>query len=213
MRALDEKEMAALLKLVQGTRLYMPILLGVSGGMRRGEILALRWQDLDLETGRAVICRSLEQTREGLRFKLPKTDRGRRTVVLPSFTCDTLRTHRVEQAKNRLALGPAYHDRDLICPREDGSPWPPDMLSTAFAALVRRSGLSHVRFHDLRHTHATQLLKQGVHPKIVSERLGHSNIGITLDTYSHVLPGMQEDAMAVFDGSLRAALGVRESET
>ena len=206
MRALDEKETAALLKLVHGTRLYMPILLGISGGMRRGEILALRWHDLDLETGHAVICRSLEQTREGLRFKLPKTDRGRRTVVLPSFTCDALRTHRLERAKQRLAIGPAYHDNDLVCSREDGSPWPPDMLSTAFGALVRRSGLSHVRFHDLRHTHATQLLKQGVHPKIVSERLGHSNIGITLDTYSHVLPGMQEDAIADFDIHFRVSL-------
>lgn len=211
MRALDEGETATLLKLVEGTRLYIPVLVAVTGGLRRGEILALRWRDLDLETGRAVIARSLEQTREGLRIKLPKTERGRRTVVLPKYTCEALRTHRVAQAKQKLALGPAYEDEDLICPREDGSRWPPDVLSTAFAAMVRNSNQSHFRFHDLRHTHATQLLKQGVHPKIVSERLGHSNIGITLDTYSHVLPGMQEDAMAAFNVSLCASIENLES--
>jgi integrase len=103
-------------------------------------------------------------------------------------------------------VGPAYNDHDLICAREGGAPWPPDAFSTAFAAYVRGSELIHFRFHDLRHTHATQLLRQGVHPKIVSERLGHSNISITLDTYSHVLPGMQKDAIAAFDASLRLSL-------
>lgn len=83
----------------------------------------------------------------------------------------------------------------------------PDTLSTNFASTIRRSGFPHVRFHDLRHTHASQLLKQGVHPKVVSERLGHSTIGITLDTYSHVMPGMQESAMAGLDASLRSAIG------
>lgn len=117
-----------------------------------------------------------------------------------------LRVYRVEQSKERLAIGPAYQNNNLICARPDGTPWPPDQFSTAFAAFVRRSGLGHFRFHDLRHSHATQLLKQGVHPKIVSERLGHSNIGITLDTYSHVLPGMQEDAVAGFDLNLRKLL-------
>jgi integrase len=204
MRALDETETATLLKLVEDTRLYMPTLLAITGGFRRGEILALRWQDVDLQTGRAVISRSLEDTKESVRVKSPKTERGRRTVVLPGFTLDALRTHRAQQAARRLAAGPAYDDNDLICAREDGSFWPPDTFTTLFAARVRTSGLAHFRFHDLRHTHATQLLKQGVHPKIVSERLGHSNIGITLDTYSHVLPGMQEDAIGIFDSHLRA---------
>ena len=122
------------------------------------------------------------------------------------YTLDALRTHKAQQATRRLAAGPAYNDYDLICAREDGTPWPPDAFSTAFAARVQTSKMAHFRFHDLRHTHATQLLKQGVHPKIVSERLGHSNIGITLDTYSHVLPGMQEDAVAAFDSILRGAL-------
>jgi len=199
MRALDGLETTKLLRRVTGTRLYMPVLIAVTSGLRRGEILALRWQDVDLESGRAVIARSLEQTAEALRVKAPKTKRGRRTVVFPGYTLDALRTHKKEQAKLRLGFGPAYQNDDLICAREDGTPWPPDTFSTTFAAMVRRSDMAHFRFHDLRHTHATQLLKQGVHPKIVSERLGHSNIGITLDTYSHVLPGMQDDAIASFD--------------
>jgi len=183
-----------------------PVLLAVTGGLRRGEILALRWQDMDLETGHAIIARSLEQTTEGVRVKAPKTERGRRTVIFPSYTLDALRIHKKEQATRRLALGPAYTDNALICPREDGAFWPPVTLSTSFAAVIRRSGMTHFRFHDLRHTHATQLLRNGIHPKIVSERLGHSNIGIPLDTYSHVLPGMQEDAAFKLDAALRIAM-------
>ena len=91
-------------------------------------------------------------------------------------------------------------------PHPDGSPWPPDSLSTAFAGLIRRSDLPRIRFHDLRHSHATQLLRHGIHPKIVSERLGHSKVGITLDTYSHVLPGMQEEAASKVDAAMRSAL-------
>lgn len=203
MRALDQIETTTLLRLVEGSRLYIPVLLAVTGGLRRGEILALRWQDLDLKTGRATIARSLEQTADGLRVKSPKTERGRRTVVFPGYTLDALKAHKKEQAERKLATGPVYQNSGLVCARADGSEWPPDTFSTAFAALVRRSNLAHFRFHDLRHTHATQLLKQGVHPKIVSERLGHSNIGITLDTYSHVLPGMQEDAVLSFDACFR----------
>lgn len=117
-----------------------------------------------------------------------------------------LRAHKISQARAKLRLGSAHQDHGLVCARPDGAPWPPDNFSTAFAAHVRRHKIPHVRFHDLRHTHAKQLLKQGVHPKIVSERLAHSNIAITLDTYSHVLPGMQEEAIAVLDASLTAAI-------
>ena len=185
---------ADLLNKLRSSSLYLPVLLAAATGMRRGELLALRWRDVDLSTSRATISQALEQTKEGVRFKTPKTDRSRRTIALPKFAVDALETHRKEQAEQRLKLGPAYESQDLVIARADGSPWPPDTFSTAFASFIRRSGLSRIRFHDLRHTHATQLLKQGVHPKVVSERLGHSKIGITLDTYSHVLPGMQEDA-------------------
>ncbi len=131
---------------------------------------------------------------------------SRRGVALPSFVVDILKTHKKEQAETRLKFGPAYENNDLVLPRPDGKVWPPDSFSTAFAAFIRRSELPHVRLHDLRHTHATQLLLQGVHPKVVSERLGHSKVGITLDTYSHVLPGMQEDAAEKIDIALRVAI-------
>lgn len=206
MRALDEKETAQLFRMIEGTGLYVPVLLAVTTGMRRGEILGLRWQDVNLETGSATVVQSLEQTREGLRFKSPKTDRSRRAIALPMYTVEVLRAYKAEQAKQRLALGPAYQDHGLVCARADGSPTPPDTLSTNFASFIRRSKLPHLRFHDLRHTHATQLLKHGIHPKVVSERLGHSKIGITLDTYSHVMPGMQEEAAQKMDTALRIAV-------
>jgi len=125
---------------------------------------------------------------------------------LPSITVDLLKEHKVKQNEERLRLGPIYHNNDLVFPRPNGMPIPPASFSSNFAAFIRRSKLKHIRFHDLRHSHATQLLLQGVHPKIVSERLGHSNIGITLDTYSHVLPGMQEDAILKIDSSSRLAI-------
>ncbi len=210
MRALEDAQIALLLKSLEGSRLHAPVLLAVSTGLRRGELLGLRWSDVDLERGCLTVNRSVEQTKQSLRFKIPKTERSRRMVALPSFTVDMLRAHKREQTEARLKLGPAYQNDDLILPREDGSLWPPDSFSTAFAAFVRRSKLPHVRFHDLRHSHATQLLKQGVHPKIVSERLGHSKVGITLDTYSHVLPSMQEDAARKIDAALRDAVAKHE---
>jgi len=206
MRALDEDETASLLNLLAESRLYMPTMLAVTTGLRRGEILGLHWSNVDLATGTIAVVQSLEQTKEGLRFKSPKTHRSRRSIALPAITVEALRSHRATQAEERLALGPIYDDRDLVCPRQGGAPWAPDAFSTAFAARVRRSALGRFRFHDLRHSHATHLLRAGVHPKIVSERLGHSTVGITLDTYSHVLPGIQEEAAQRLNESLSRAM-------
>jgi len=124
------------------------------------------------------------------------------SIALPAMTVEVLRTHRAAQAEQKLSLGPASGESGLVSPRPDGKPWAPDVFSTAFAAFVRRSGMQPFRFHDLRHSHATHLLRVGVHPKVVSERLGHSSVSITLDTYSHVLPGMQEDAVKLIDAAL-----------
>jgi integrase len=206
MRALDEDETARLLSLLGESRLYMPTMLAVTTGLRRGEILGLRWGNVDLVAGTLTVVQSLEQTKGGLRLKSPKTHRSRRSIALPAMTTAALRLHRVKQAEERLALGPAYDDEGFVCPRPGGAPWAPDVLSTAFAAFVRRSGLKQFRFHDLRHSHASHLLRAGVHPKIVSERLGHSTVGITLDTYSHVLPGMQQDAVKLIDAALATAI-------
>ncbi len=206
MRALTDRETAQLLKAAEGTRLYMPILLAITTGLRRGELLGLRWADMDLSTGVLSVRQSLGRTRSGMAFKPPKTAKSRRTVTLPAFVIEALERHRAVQNEERRLLGGAYQDQDLVAAEPDGQPQSPGALSRAFSKLIIAKRLPQVRFHDLRHSHATQLLKQGVHPKIVSERLGHSTIGLTLDTYSHVLPGMQEEAAKRVDTALRAAL-------
>ena len=207
MCALGDAEIAQLLERTSDTRLGLITLLAVTTGMRRGEVLALRWSEVDFERGTLSVCQTLEKTKAGLSFKPPKTSKSRRTIALPAITVDALKHHRAEQGKERLRLGAAYEDSGLVCARQDGKPWDPDSLSGDFRDLVRRSPLK-VRFHDLRHTHATQLLREGVHPKIVSERLGHSTVSLTLDTYSHVLPGMQDAAAQGVDAALRVALSV-----
>lgn len=204
-QCLDEDAIIRLLDAARGSRLYLPIVLAVSTGMRRGEILGLRWQDVDLNAGVIAVRQAAQQTRAGISFKPPKTAKGRRVVALLELTVEALQQHKVEQAKERLLLGPGYQDHGLVCAQPDGRPWRPDALTNAFAAFVRNAGLPRVRFHDLRHSHATLLLRQGVHPKVVSERLGHATVGITLDTYSHVLPGMQEEAAHKLDIALRVA--------
>lgn len=213
MRAISEAETAWLLEVAQGTRFYVPVLLAVTTGMRRGEFLALQWGDCDLSAGTVSVQRSIEQTNSGLRYKSPKGRKGRRIVLL-QLAVDALREHQRLQVQQKQALGEAYQNGDRVFAREDGSMWPPDSFTADFARLAKKAGLQGVRLHDLRHSHATQLLSSGVHPKVVSERLGHSTVGITLDVYSHVLPGIQEDAARKLDIALRAAIdGRRETVT
>lgn len=212
MRVLDEDQMGQLLRLAVGTPFYVAVLLAVTTGMRRGEILALTWADIDFKAGNLVVTKSLEQTRAGLTIKAPKTAKGRRTIPLPGLAINALRRQKVQQAKQRLVLGsPDDGTPHAVCPALNGGYLQPDALSRQFRAFIKASGLQCIRFHDLRHTHATQLLRQGVHPKVVSERLGHAGITITLDTYSHVVPGLQEDAARRLDSVLRRA--IRKSET
>jgi integrase len=212
MQVLDEDETATLLDQLGNSRLHIPVLLAVTTGLRRGEILGLRWSDVDFASGTVTVVQSLEQTSEGLNFKSPKTHRSRRAVALPSMTVEALRAHRAEQGKERLSIGPDYDDNDLVCPRPGGSPWRPDVFSGSFVKSIRRLDIRQIRFHDLRHSHATHLLRAGVHPKVVSERLGHSRVGITLDTYSHVLPGMQEDAVQRIDAVLSKAIAAKKGK-
>jgi integrase len=207
-KVLDGAGMAALLAAAEGMRLHVPILAALLTGLRRGELLGLAWSDVDLDRGTLRVRRSLQQVLgEPPFFKPPKTDRGRRAVHLPVPLVEALRHHEVAQKAERLRLGDVYDNQDLVFPAADGRPWSPVAFTHAFVDLARRPGVPRVRFHDLRHSHATALLIAGIHPKVVSERLGHSTVNITLDLYSHVLPGLDEDAAKRAGDALEAALG------
>jgi integrase len=201
----DMPQTANVIEHFRGRTLFVPILLAALCGLRRGEICALRWKNIDLVTGQLSVVESLEQTRAGLRFKSPKSGKGR-TVALPPTVVAELRTYRSKRAQEMLRLGAGLSDDDLVIAHEDGSQITPIYISQQWGRLIAKTPLARLRFHDLRHAHATHLLASGVHPKIASERLGHSKVGITLDLYSHVIPGMQADAVAMVEASLQEAL-------
>ncbi len=200
-RVLDEEATKTLLRGLRGHALYLPCVIAAGTGMRRGEILALHWSEVDLGRSVLSVVRSLEQTSRGLTFKAPKTRRSRRQIVLPGFLTRELAGHRGRQAEQRAAAS-SYEDHDLVIARPDGSPWPPDSFSAEFRRQLAIRNLPRIRFHGLRHGHASHMLRQGVHPKIVSERLGRGPVGFTLDTYSHLLPGMQVEAAEKMDRAL-----------
>lgn len=186
-------ELRRFLHHVRGDRLYAAWRLLATTGMRRGELLGLHWRNLHLDGARAQIAETLIGSR---RASTPKTDKGRRSVALDPETIAALRAHRKAQAAEKLALGPAYEDHALVFCREDGTPAWPQSFSRTFLRHARAAGLPRIPLKNLRHTHATLALQAGVHPKVVQERLGHANIGITLDVYSQAIPAMQEDAAA-----------------
>jgi integrase len=203
---LTPEQSACLLEAIKETSVYWPTLIVLSTGMRRGEILALRWANVDLDRGAARVVESLEQTKTGLRFKAPKTEKAR-AITLPAFAVEELRRLKPQQAERMLSLGVRQTGQSLVCAHTHGEPMQPRSLTHEFAKQVSRvKGLPHVRFHDLRHSHATQLLLSGVHPKVAQERLGHSTITTTLDLYSHVTDTMQSEAAERLDATFRSAI-------
>jgi integrase len=219
---LDENQTAAVLQAAEDKPLFIPILLAVTTGLRRGELLALKWRNVDLALGVLTVVETLEETKEGgLRFKTPKTEGSRRSVTLPGFTAEELKRDKVRQAEKLLGLGVRQDAETLVCGRYDGSPRSPRAFTkefTVFMEALRAKGrvgsqidIPRVTFHGLRHSHATQLLRSGIHPKIAQERLGHSTIAVTLDLYSHVSKSMQDEAAQQVDKALRAAINKRTS--
>src|SRR5690606_2993553 len=170
---------------------------------RRGEIFAVRWSDVDFR-GIISVKQTLQRIKgKGLVFRnTTKTDGSRRTIAVSNSVISMLKRIKKQQTENKIPLGSEDQDDDLVFCNQDVTPINIDYFSREFGRLVRRKGLRHVRFHDLRHTHATLLLQQGEHPKVVSERLGHSTITITMDLYSHVMPNMQKKAAQKLDDFL-----------
>jgi integrase len=184
----------AFLTAVEDHRLAAAFVLLVTTGMRRGEVIGLRWSDVDLDGSRLQVRQSVTTVDNRPVVDAPKTKRSRRSLALDEGTVAALRAHRRRQAEERLLVGELWTDHDLVFPNELGSLLHPDALSRAFQAVVKRAGLPRIRLHDLRHGWASLALAAGVHPKVVSDRLGHSTVGITLDTYSHVLEGLDAEA-------------------
>lgn len=204
MQVYDLTDTISMISQLRGNPILLPALLAVLCGLRRGEAAALRWRAVDLDKAQMSIAQSVEQTLQGIRVKPPKSGKAR-TVALSATMVDELKAHRLAQAQQMLKLGVRLDGHSFVCAHADGSMMTPMFISQQWARAVRKTTLSRITFHDLRHAHATHLLGSGVHPKVASERLGHSKVGITLDLYSHVLPGMQEDAAAKVDAALKAA--------
>jgi integrase len=208
-RATTPEQARAAMAAADATPIGAFVRLALLTGMRRGELLGLRWADVDLAGGTLHIQQTAQRiTGQGIVFRQPKTRLSRRSVALSSDAVAALRQHRVRQAEARLLAGPAYADGDLVFATSIGTPMEPGNLLRAWYDVTATAGLPGLRLHDLRHAHATLMLGQGVHPKIVSERLGHASVNITLDTYSHVMPGLQAAAAEALD----SLLAVPESE-
>lgn len=163
----------------------MIILLAATCGLRRGEAIALRWEDVDLAKGTITINQSYTRGERGHIFQEPKTKAGIRTIALPQMTIDALKKQKVLLAQDKLTAGAKYNDHGLVTQTKFGCPVSPYYFESRWRDMLQKSGLPSIRYHDLRHTHASLLISQNVHPKIVSERLGHASVGITLDRYSH----------------------------
>lgn len=203
----DEVQVRALLDTASGTRLEALLTLAVTTGMREGELLGLRWRNVNLDRRYLQVQTQLRRLRStGLTIKDVKTGSSRRKIELSDLAVEALRRHRASQAQDRLALGEAWQDHDLVFPNSIGNPMDaPSLLERGYVRVIKAAGLPYIRFHDLRHTAATLLLLKGVHPKKVSEMLGHASVAITLTVYSHVLPSLGRDAASAMDALLGAS--------
>ena len=186
---LSPEQARAFLEAVRGDRLEALYALALHRGLRQGEMLGLRWEDVDLEAGTLQVRRTLSLTKSGHVFEPPKNGKGR-SIELTQDALDILRGHLARQLDEIEALGDDYGDQGLIFPGERGQPMRPYTLTGKLERILKRTGLPRIRIHDLRHTCATLLLSKGIHPKFVQELLGHATIAITLDLYSHVTLAM-----------------------
>jgi integrase len=199
MKTLNDNQVRQLIQVAEGNRLQILFWFAVTTGLRQGELLGLKWSDVDWQTRRIHIQRQVQRIKGGLIFCEPKSAAGRRVITLGKTTIEKLRDHSRKQKIERINAGVNWQEMDLVFPSSRGTPMEPSNVLKNYKKCLKVAGLPILRFHDLRHTAATLMLQQGINPKIVQERLGHSDISLTLNTYSHVLPSMQEDAAEKLD--------------
>jgi integrase len=203
MRTLSAEETRLLIEASSGDKLGALYVLAVTTGLRQGELLALKWRDVDLENTKVCVRRTITKSGGKLLLGEPKTKASRRTISLTGSAVQSLRSHLARQMEDVQRLGDLYEDQGLVFASEAGTLInPTNLRRRSFASLLRRAGLPRIRFHDLRHTCATLLFSRNTHPKFVQELLGHSNISITLNTYSHVIPGMGDQTAKAMEDVL-----------
>jgi integrase len=193
--AFELSDALRLLDAARGERLEALYSVALSLGLRRGEILGLRWQDLDLQQGTLTVRQAAQRLRgQGIKFAPPKTERARRSMVIPSPLVAALRIHRKQQLEDRLKAGSRWRELDLVFASKVGTAIEPRNLDRHFKRMLEKAELSDMRFHDLRHAAASLLLAQNVDPRTLMDILGHSRISVTLDTYAHVMPAAMHEA-------------------
>lgn len=195
---LNEKELKELLKIAKSTKLYVPVFIASYTGMRRGEILGLTWDNVDLKNNVIKIEKTLSSTKNGIVFTEPKTETSKRNIAISKDISQILKKVQVEQLKNKMRLGNLYQNNNLVCCKDNGDFINPKSFSRDFHNLLKANNFKIIRFHDLRHTHASLLVKLGVHPKEISNRLGHSDIQITMNIYSHIYEETDKETAEVF---------------
>ncbi len=197
---LTKQQAHTLLEEVKAHRLEALLTLAITTGMREGELLALHWQDINFEDCSLQVKRAVSYLKGyGYVESEPKTAKGRRMIKLPVFVVDILRRHKSQQEEQRREVGSAWVEKDLVFTNAQGYFYSASTLRKVFRRFLASIGLPHMRFHDLRHSAATILLTMNVHPKVVQEILGHSQIAMTLDVYSHALPSLQEEVTKQWD--------------
>lgn len=195
----DIKKIHDLLDIAQGTDMYLPILLCVTAGLRRGELLALRWQDIDFEKNMLSVRKNMVRGEKSYVIKAPKTEAGIRDITLGEEVMQELHKAKVQYFKDKMQYGGLFQDLNLVVRQPDGSPLFPDSMTRKWKRFIHGTGLEEIRLHDLRHSNATALIQAGVNPRVVQQRLGHSDVNTTLSIYTHVLPEMDKEAAQKID--------------
>jgi integrase len=211
MRTLTPGEVQVLFENAQDSLYYPVIYTAVSTGLRQAELLGLRWRDIDLDMCSISVSQVLYKRKGVCQFKEPKTAHSRRRIAMTPKLALFLREYRAERESLYWQLGQPISLDSLVFASVEGKPIDPGVLSHDFSRIAKQAGLGGVRFHDLRHTFASLMLMRGAKPKVISEALGHSSVAFTMDTYSHIISGMQEDAMALLDEVLPAGVAQKNN--